>query len=199
MLSKYLKKIKIALLLLITLIIITGFIYPLIVTGLSQLFFPWQANGSLITVNNKITGSALIGQSFTDKKYFWGRPSATIPFAYNAQNSSGSNLGPTNSNLISAIKLRINLLQVSDPANHSKIPIDLVTTSASGLDPDISPLSAYYQVNRIAKSRKISNDEVILLIKNSIVTRSFGIIGESRINVLKLNLALDQLQSTKRK
>jgi K+-transporting ATPase ATPase C chain len=191
MLGKILKQIKTAFILIVLLTILTGIIYPAIVTGLAQLFFPWQANGSMILKNTLPIGSQWVGQSFTDLGYFWGRPSATSPFPNNPLNSSGSNLGPLNPDLLIAIKNRITLLQKTNPEKLLLIPVDLVTASASGLDPDISPLAAYYQVYRIAKARGVSKESIRDLIKNLIQTRTWGILGEERVNVLQLNLALD--------
>ncbi|MHB1947514.1 MAG: potassium-transporting ATPase subunit KdpC [Gammaproteobacteria bacterium] len=193
MIATALKQAKIAFLLLLLLSMLTGLIYPAIVTCIAQFFFPTQANGSLIMLNHKRVGSELIGQNFTDTKYFWGRPSATTPFAYNAQNSSGSNLGPSNPDLVTAVTARINTLHKIDPQNKKLIPIDLVTSSASGLDPEISPLAAFYQVPRVAKARGIAEAQLNNLVQKSIKNRTFGILGEPRINVLLLNLALDNL------
>ncbi|SRR5579883_6188 len=181
---------KIAFNLLITLMIVTGIIYPVIVTGFAQLFFSWKANGSLIERDNKIVGSVLIGQSFTAPHYFWGRPSATTPFPYNAENSSGSNLGPSNPDFLAAVKERVATLQANDP-QHRLVPVDLVTASGSGLDPDISPSDALYQVPRIAQSRHISEADLQLLIERFTQARPFYVLGEPRVNVLLLNLALD--------
>lgn len=193
------KQIKTASILLLLLTILTGLIYPAIVTGLAQLLFPWRANGSLMEENGKTIGSLLIGQSFTEPKYFWGRPSATMPFSYNAANSSGSNLGPTNPDLLTAIKARAANLHQSDSQNNNLlIPIDLVTASASGLDPDISPAAAFYQVPRIAEARNISAKDIQLLIEKLTINRTAGILGEPRLNVLELNLALDDLKYNKR-
>lgn len=188
-----LKQLKTALLLLVIFTVITGLIYPLVVTGIAQVFFPWRANGSLIADNNQLIGSELIGQVWSNPNYFWSRPSATLPFPYNAASSSGSNLGPSNPTLLANIKNRILNLQNADPQNKNLIPIDLVTTSASGLDPEISPEAAVYQIPRIAKARDLSEDEIQALVFNSIKPRTLGILGEPRINVLQLNLALDQL------
>ncbi len=193
--TESLKQLKTAFLFIIVMTIITGLIYPAIVTGVAQLLFPWQANGSLIKQNNIIVGSQLIGQNFTDAKYFWGRPSATSPYAYNASSSAGSNLGPSNPDLITAIKQRIDVLHKADPQNKQLIPVDLVTTSASGLDPDISPLAAYYQMERVAKARGLSEDVIKKLIDSHITSRSFGFLGEPRVNVLQLNLDLDKLSA----
>ncbi len=189
-----LRQLKTAISLLLILTLLTGVIYPALVTGIAQLFFPFQANGSLIKYNNKIIGSQFIGQSFTDDNYFWGRPSATQPYPYNATNSSGSNLGPTNPSLLTAIKTRIANLQKNSPHNKKElIPVDLVTASGSGIDPEISPFAAMYQVPRVAKTRKIPEEKLRSLIQKLTKNRYFGILGESRINVLQLNLALDNL------
>jgi K+-transporting ATPase ATPase C chain len=163
-----------------------------VVTVLAQLLFPFQANGSLLTTNGVVTGSRLIGQSFTDPKYFFSRPSATTPYPYNAGNSSGSNLGPSNPDLINAVKERTeHLSQYTKDA----VPVDLVTASGSGLDPDISPAAAYYQTARIAKLRHIPERELISLIDSLTEPRSLRILGEPRVNVLLLNAALDTLRS----
>jgi K+-transporting ATPase ATPase C chain len=175
--------------------VITGVIYPLIVTGFAQLVFPRQANGSLLVNNGKTVGSSLIGQSFSSPKYFWARPSATSPMPYNAANSSGSNLGPLNPALIENVKARIEQLKKADAASKPMVPVDLVTASASGLDPDISPASAQYQVSRVAKTRNIDESQVRKLIAEYTRNRQFGILGEPRVNVLELNLALDNLKN----
>ncbi len=195
MLTKAIKQIRTAITLLILFTILTGLIYPAIVTVFAQLLFPWQANGSLIQQHGQYIGSELIGQSFTDTKYFWGRPSATTPFPYNAENSSGSNLGPSNPDLLAAVQARIAALHKVDPQNTNPIPIDLVTASGSGLDPEISPLAAFYQIPRIAKVRGISTNQLYLLVEQTTEKRFFGILGEPRVNVLKLNIALDNLKS----
>lgn len=174
--------------------IITGIIYPLVVTGIAQVFFPFQANGSIINQNGKPAGSVLIGQQFSDPQYFWGRPSATSPYPYNASSSSGSNQGQSNPALIQAVKERIEHLKAEDPANYNLKPVDLVTASASGLDPHISPASAEYQVNRVARHRGIDIEKVRALIAAYTEPRLFGILGEPVVNVLKLNLALDELK-----
>lgn len=171
---------------------LTGLIYPLLITGVAQLLFPWQANGSLLRLNGQWIGSQLIGQSFTDNRYFWGRPSATTPYPYNAENSSGSNAGPSNPAFLAIIKTRAAALTQSDPQHQELLPVDLVTASGSGLDPDISPLAAFYQVSRIAKARAAAPEKIIALIKTHTTQRSIGMLGEPRINVLQLNLALDQ-------
>jgi K+-transporting ATPase ATPase C chain len=190
------KQFRIALTLIVFFTIVTGMIYPALVTGIAQSFFPWRANGSIIVQNNQPVGSELIGQLFTDPKYFWGRPSATAPFPYNAEASSSSNLGPMNADFMAAVKTRIQTLQQADRQNHSPIPVDLVTTSASGLDPDISPLAAHYQVYRVAKARNLSAEKVKNLVQNLTKNRLWNILGEPRINVLQLNLALDTLDKS---
>ncbi len=196
MLIEYFKQIKIAFILLVLLTLLTGLIYPVLVTAIAQILFPWQTNGSLIIQDNKIIGSQLIGQSFTDNRYFWGRPSATTPFPYNGINSSGSNLGPMNPDLLKTVKNRITLLHQADPSNLSPIPIDLVTASGSGLDPDISPYAAVYQIPRIAKARGLSELQLKKIIDDCTTPRAFGILGEPRINVLFLNLALENLEKS---
>jgi potassium-transporting ATPase KdpC subunit len=182
-----------SLMMLLVMTIITGIAYPLLVTGLSQLLFPSQANGSLIAKNGQPIGSNLIGQSFTEPKYFWGRPSATSPQADNGTGSGGSNLGPTNPALADAVKQRIAALQSADPGNHAPVPVDLVTSSGSGLDPEISPAAAQYQLARVAKARGISDGQLGLLIARATSGRQLGLLGEPRVNVLQLNLALDAL------
>ena len=174
--------------------IITGVIYPLAVTGVAQTIFPQPANGSLIIKDGKPVGSALIGQPFSDPKYFWGRLSATAPFPDNAAASSGSNLGPTNPALIGEVKARIDALHAADPQNTQPIPVDLVTSSGSGLDPDISVAAALYQVPRVARVRGMSEAQVRALVDQFISSRQFGILGEPRVNVLQLNLALDKAE-----
>jgi K+-transporting ATPase ATPase C chain len=182
-----------ALRMLLILTLLTGALYPLLVTGIAQGVFPRQAAGSLITQNGRVIGSALIGQPFSDPKYFWGRPSATTPMPYTAASSSGSNLGPTNPALADALKARIAALKAADHGNQAPIPIDLVTTSASGLDPDVSPAAADYQVGRVARARHLSPERIRSLLARCTQGRTFGILGEPRVNVLALNLALDQL------
>lgn len=191
------KQLKTALLLFLILSVLTGVIYPLVITGIAHVFFPWRANGSIITEQGKPVGSLLIGQSFTAPKYVWGRPSATTPAPYDAQNSTGSNLGPSNPALLAAVATRIALLHQADPSNTTLIPVDLVTASGSGLDPQISPAAAYYQAGRIAKARGLPKQEVIALMQSLVKPRTFGILGEPTINVLQLNLALDKVKTSK--
>jgi K+-transporting ATPase ATPase C chain len=186
-----LRQIKGALILLGIFTVITGIIYPLFVTGIAQAFFHHKANGSLIEQNGKSVGSELIGQPFSDPKYFWGRLSATALFPYNASASSGSNYGPSNPALLDAVQARIDALKAGDPDNKQPVPVDLVTFSASGLDPDISIAAADYQVPRIAHYRGLSEGQVRALVTQCTEGRQFGILGEPRVNVLKLNLALD--------
>lgn len=197
MFKLFIDQIKTAIALLILFSLITGLLYPAFITLCAQIFFPWQANGSLLNQNTDTAGSLLIGQSFNNPAYFWSRPSATTPYAYNAENSSGSNLGPTNPALITAIKNRITALQHADRTNTNKIPIDLVTTSASGLDPDISLMSAYYQLPRIAMARKISQEKINQLIREVKHKRFLNLLGEPRVNVLEINLALDRMIKNK--
>lgn len=187
------KQLKIAIILFVIFTIMTGVLYPLLITGFAQLVFPWQANGSLIQENGTAVGSQLIGQSFTSPNYFWGRPSATIPFPYNAASSAGSNMGPSNPDFLATIKQRVMNLTQWDPNNKQAVPVDLVTASGSGLDPDISPAAAYFQVQRIAQARGISAASIQALIQRLTVYRTFGILGEPRVNVLQLNLGLDHL------
>lgn len=182
-----------ALTMLIALTVLTGLIYPLAVTGLAQLFFPDQTNGSLIVQEGKVVGSKLIGQYFDKPEYFWSRPSATAPFPYNAAASGGSNLGPTNPVLLEAVKARVAALRAADPGNDLPIPVDLVTASGSGLDPHISPAAASYQVKRVARARGLDENRVLTLVSKHTTGRQFGVLGEPRVNVLRLNLALDAL------
>jgi K+-transporting ATPase ATPase C chain len=171
--------------------LVTGAAYPLVVTGVAQVLFPVQANGSLIVRDGKAVGSSLIGQPFDDPKYFWGRPSATAPHAYNAGASTGSNLGPLNPSLHEAAKARIEALRAADPGNAAPVPVDLVTASGSGLDPHLSPAAAFYQVRRIARARGLDEGAVRQLVVDHTEGRQLGILGEPRVNVLRLNLALD--------
>jgi len=197
-----LREFRPALVILVALTLITGLVYPLAMTGIAEVVFPNQAQGSLIESGGKVVGSALIGQVFTDDKYFHGRPSATtapdpkdptktVPAPYNAANSGGANLGPTNKALIDRVQGDIDTLKKENPS--ASVPIDLVTTSASGLDPDISPEAALFQAPRIAKARNLSEDRVRRLVADNTKGRLFGLLGEPRVNVLMLNLALDQL------
>lgn len=188
------KQFRTALIVFLLLTLITGVIYPLIVTGIAHVFFSWRANGSLIYKNGQLIGSELIGQSFVDPKYFWGRPSATDPFPYNAASSSGSNLGPLNPKLLKTVKERIATLQQADPHNHNLIPVDLVTASGSGLDPHISPAAAFFQIPRIARERNMPEQLIYDLVRHSIEWETFKILGESRVNVLRLNITLDDLE-----
>ena len=188
-----LKELKPAFVMLLGLTVLTGVAYPLLVTGIAQGLFANQANGSLIEKNGKIVGSALIGQDFSDPKYFWGRPSATGPLPYNAAASSGSNQGPLNPALEEAVKGRIAALQAADPSQTAPIPVDLVTASASGLDPHISPAAAAWQAPRISRLRGLSLESVNVLIGKNTEDRQFGVLGEARVNVLRLNLALDRV------
>jgi potassium-transporting ATPase KdpC subunit len=183
--------IKPALLMLLFFTVLTGIAYPLLVTFSAQVLFPAQANGSLIISDKQTLGSELVGQSFTRPDYFWGRPSATSPNPYNAAASSGSNLGPTNPTLMEAVKARIAALQAADPYNKAPVPVDLITASGSGLDPHISPAAAEYQVYRIAKARKIDPGKLRELVQSQTEGRQWGLLGEPRVNVLRLNLALD--------
>lgn len=186
-----LRSLRPALVLFAVLTIITGLVYPFVTTAVGQWWMPYQANGSLIEKEGKIVGSILIGQRFTDAKYFWSRPSATGPYSNNAAASSGSNQGPLNPALAEAITSRIAALKSLDPDNDMPVPVDLVTASASGLDPHISPAAAQYQLARVARARGLSQESVSQMINQHTESRQFGVLGEPRVNVLKLNLALD--------
>jgi K+-transporting ATPase ATPase C chain len=188
---------RISLIILALFTLLTGLAYPLAITGISQLVFSYQANGSLIKRDGEVIGSTLIGQSFTDPAYFWGRPSATQPFPYNGAASAGSNLGPTNPALVEAVQSRIRALRAADPGNNSPVPIDLVTASASGLDPHISIAAALYQIPRVARERRVNEADLISLVNKYTEGRQLGFLGEPRVNVLKLNLALDKAYSLK--
>jgi len=184
-----------ALVLFVLLSALTGLIYPLAVTGAAQAVFPAQAAGSLIVRDGTTVGSRLIGQNFSDPKHFWGRPSATSPQPYNAGASGGSNLGPLNPALTEAVKGRIEALRAADPGNTALVPVDLVTASASGLDPDISPAAARYQAARVARMRGVPVEQVNALIAQHTQGPLWGLLGEPRVNVLALNLALDASSS----
>jgi potassium-transporting ATPase KdpC subunit len=179
--------------LLLVMTALLGIAYPLIITGIARVAFPRQAAGSLIQKDGKLIGSTLIGQNFSAPKYFWGRPSATAPQPYNGTASSGSNLGPLNPALVDAVKSYAKALRDADPDNARPIPVDLVTASASGLDPEISPAGARYQAGRVARARGIRPAQLEALIASQVQGRTLGFIGEPRVNVLELNLALDQL------
>lgn len=190
-----LRTIKTAVALFVFFTLLTGVVYPLVLTGIAQVVFPYQANGSIIKAQDgSQVGSALIGQSFTSPKYFWGRLSATADHPYNAVTSGGSNYSVLNDALQKEVEARISALRLADPGNTAPIPVDLVTSSASGLDPHISPAAAYYQVARIARERGFSEEKVRALVQQNIEAPVWGIFGEPRVNVLMLNLALDSLQ-----
>jgi K+-transporting ATPase ATPase C chain len=188
-----LRQLRPTLVIFVALTLLTGVIYPLVVSAVAWTVFPAAANGNLIVKDGKVIGSSLIGQPFAGENYFWSRPSATGPYPYNAAASSGSNLGPTNPVLIAALKQRVADLKSKHPNQPGDVPIDLVTASASGLDPHISPAAAYYQVERVAAARGLSAQRVQELVTRHIEPRTLGILGEPRVNVLLLNLALDDL------
>ncbi len=187
-----LHQLRIACLMLLILTVLTGLVYPLAITGIAQLVFSHAANGSLIERDGHVVGSELIGQPFDDPKYFWGRPSATSPFSYNAASSSGSNLAIGNPAQLDAIAKRVERLKSFDPENNGPIPADLVTASGSGLDPQISVAGARYQINRVARARKLDVGTVEKLVATATQQRQFGVLGERVVNVLQLNLALDK-------
>jgi K+-transporting ATPase ATPase C chain len=195
-----LRQIRPAIVLIVLMTVLTGLVYPLGMTGIASVLFPHQAAGSLVEKDGKVVGSSLIGQNFTDPKYFWGRPSATtdtdpkdatktVPAPYNAANSVGSNLGPTSKTLVERVTGDADKLRADNP--NAAVPVDLVTTSASGLDPDITPAAAEYQVLRVAKARNLAQDKVRALVADATEGRTLGLLGEPRVNVLKLNLSLD--------
>jgi potassium-transporting ATPase KdpC subunit len=190
-----LKSLRPAIVIFVLLSVLTGLVYPSVITAVAQLAFPSKANGSIIYRDGKPIGSELIGQAFSDPKYFWGRPSATSGYPDNAMASGGSNLGPTNPALADAVKARAAALLAADPDNIAPIPVDLITTSGSGLDPHISPAAALYQVPRVARLRGISENKVKELVAGNTEVRSLGLLGEERVNVLKLNLELDAMNS----
>ncbi|RUR19093.1 potassium-transporting ATPase subunit KdpC [Legionella sp. km535] len=194
MFKEAVRQIRTAFILLVLLTVLTGLIYPLLVTGVAQFLFPWQANGSIISQDGKPVGSLLIGQSFTSPGYFWGRPSATPLFPYNGEASSGSNSGPSNPSFLLTVKERVAELKKLDSESNNLVPVDLVTASGSGLDPEISPLAARYQIPRIANARHIPEQVLEDLVQKHIEHRTFYLLGEQRVNVLKLNLALDNLR-----
>jgi potassium-transporting ATPase KdpC subunit len=188
------RQIRPALSLLLVMTVLLGLLYPIVITGLSKLVFPGAANGSLIYQDGRLIGSTLIGQSFSEPKYFWGRPSATAPQPYNGIASSGSNFGPLNPALLDQVKANAQTLRAADPDNRAPIPVELVTASASGLDPQISPAAAYYQAARVARARGIPRAQLEALISAHEQGVLLGFLGERRVNVLELNLALDRLR-----
>lgn len=187
------KQFRPALLLLVAMTVVTGGLYPALITAAAQALFPFRANGSLLVKDGKAAGSELIGQPFSDPARFWSRPSATTPFPYNAGSSSGSNLGPTNPALFNAVKARVEALRKADRGNDAPVPVDLVTASGSGLDPHISPEAGFYQAPRVARVRRVPLEDVRRLIERHIERPALGFLGEPRVNVLLLNLELDEL------
>jgi K+-transporting ATPase ATPase C chain len=194
MLTDLFRQLRPTLVIFVAMTLLTGVIYPLVVSTVGWIAFPGTAGGSLIAKDGKTIGSRLIGQPFDDDKYFWGRPSATGPHPYNAGASSGSNLGPTNPALLDAVKQRVADLKAKHPDQTGDVPIDLVTASGSGLDPHISPTAAYYQVERVAAARGLPPSKVGTLVDQHLEPRTFGLLGEPRVNVLLLNLALDEIR-----
>jgi potassium-transporting ATPase KdpC subunit len=186
-----LKQLRPAIMMIVVFTLLTGLVYPLVITAVAQLAFPGAANGSLIMRDGKAMGSALIGQPFSDPRYFWTRPSATTPFPYNAGASTGSNYGPLNPSLLEGVKKRVDELKRVDPENNHPVPIDLVSASGSGLDPHISVAAALYQLPRVARVRGMAEDRIRSLVDRSTEGKQLGFLGEARVNVLKLNLALD--------
>jgi K+-transporting ATPase ATPase C chain len=186
------KLLRQSLMMLVLMTVVTGVVYPLLVTGIAQAVFPHQANGSVIEHQGQAAGSELIGQPFDNPGYFWSRPSATTPQAYNAGSSTGSNLGTSNPAQTDAVKQRVAALKAADPGNAELVPVDLVTASASGLDPQISPAAARYQVARVARVRHLDAGQVQALVEQATQGRQLGVLGEPRVNVLELNLMLDQ-------
>jgi K+-transporting ATPase ATPase C chain len=191
--GSFMKQLRPAIIIFLALTIVTGIVYPLIVTGVAELFFKDKANGSLLYIDGKPVGSALIGQQFDDPKYFWGRPSATAPAPYDSSSSAGSNLGPLNSHLIQNVKARIEALNDVDPENKKPVPVDLVTSSGSGLDPHISPAAAEYQLARVARVRGMKEEDARRLVQENTQKRFLGLLGEPVVEVLKLNIALDSI------
>lgn len=190
------KEFRPALMVFLALTIITGVVYPLLVTGVGLAMFGSRANGSLIVKDGQVVGSELIGQSFADPRHFWGRLSATGPFPYNASSSSGSNYGPLNPSLADAVKGRIDALRAADPGAGIPVPVDLVTASGSGLDPHVSPAAAEYQIARVARARRLDPDAVRALVRRHTELRQFGLLGEPRVNVLLINLELDEIRTS---
>jgi K+-transporting ATPase ATPase C chain len=192
--SAFIASVRPAVVLFLLLTVLTGFLYPLVVTGVARLLFPARAAGSIVTRDGHAVGSRLIGQSFGDPRYFWSRPSATTPQPYNGTASGGSNLGALNPALLDAVRARVAALRSADPANRAPVPIDLVTSSGSGLDPEISLAAADYQAARVARARGLAPQRLQALIAEHTEGRLIGVIGEPRVNVLELNLALDALK-----